>query len=80
MTERERLIEELAQVLCPEDPIIPDFAIKNMERLADWVISDRKRIVAPLTEFKLNSNWTYQEKFNAIAKAIEQVAKNAGVL
>lgn len=48
----------------------------NAADIADFILADRKRIVAPIMEFKDDQTMTYKEKINAIVKAIEQVAKN----
>lgn len=83
MNEREKLIKELNKTCLVYVP--GNGSRYSDEKLADFIIADRKRIVEPLVEFKERthklfgiSGWIRVD--NLIRKAIDETLKNAGEL
>ncbi len=81
MNEREKLIEELENHFYT--PYKPGAVISNMtvEGVVDWIIEDRKRIVAPLVKVndKLEGYHNALDGYDDMTEAINETIKLAGV-
>lgn len=67
MTQREELIDRITQILAHREP---EYFIED---LADFILADRARIIAPLVKAKNNKLEPY------VWDAIDEVLKLAGV-
>lgn len=73
MTTREELVKELNKLPVISYATYPDEW--GLEIIADFIISDRKRIVEPLVKFK---KYRYNRGSN-VNSAIDEILKNAGI-
>lgn len=75
MTEREKIIEELFNL--SKDTQYPHSQNITWNVLADWVLADRRRIVAPITQ-----HFTYADDChycNKMARSINETLELSGV-
>lgn len=70
MTEHDRLIEKLHNLL-------NDLPLHHKQKLADFILEDRLRIVEPLV--KLKSDWYEFLEENTYRKAIDETIKLSGI-
>ncbi len=76
MTEREKLIEELRMIVINEFNSEMNIHCPNYDKLADFILEDRKRIVAPL--LKIDS-FEYADIDTYSIDCIDETLKLAGV-
>lgn len=75
MTEREKLVKELGN-FCIHSNDSGD--IYDIEKIADFILEDRKKVVEPLVKYKTGKNTKASEDLLNLIDGITETLKNAG--